>query len=145
MRSVQAIYTVFLSLGSLVGAVAGGYIVASMSLSWLHWMNVLLSAITFVLCLLFQAETLYNRPETTVTFDDDDPNKQTVETKERVTVSDSAAASSYPPYSYLRSLRLITYQPGIGRNFIALFKVLNFPGVWLVASWYAGLVGLIVS
>ncbi|RAR07511.1 MFS general substrate transporter [Stemphylium lycopersici] len=140
-----AIYTVFLALGSLVGAVAGGYIVTSMSLSWLHWMNVLLSAITFVLCLVFQAETLYNRPVTTVTFDDDDPNKQTVETKERITVSDSAAASSYPSYSYLRSLRLITYQPGICSKSIAPFKVLRLPGVWLVSLWYAGLVGLIVT
>jgi hypothetical protein len=115
-----------------------------MGLSWLHWMNVLLSAITFVLCLVFQAETLYDRKETIVTFSDD-PDKQTVETKERVVVADAAAPSSYPSYSYLQSMRLLSYRPGLVRNFIAPYKTLRLPGVWLVSAWYAGLVGLIVT
>lgn len=132
-----------LTLGSLLGAVAGGYIVADMGLSWLHWMNVLLSAITFVLCLVFQAETLYHRKESIVTFDD--PDKDTVETKERVTVADAAAPSSYPSYSHIKSLRLFSYHPGLMRNFIAPYKTLRLPGVWLVSAWYAGLVGLIVT
>ncbi|KAI4653660.1 hypothetical protein J4E93_001427 [Alternaria ventricosa] len=139
-----AIYTVMLSFGSLVGAVAGGYIVADMGLSWLHWMNVLLSAITFVLCLFFQAETLYDRKSTTVTFSDD-PDKQTVETKERVVVADAASPSSYPSYSYAKSLRLWSYRPGLVQNFLAPYKTLRLPGVWLVSGWYAGLVGLIVT
>jgi hypothetical protein len=106
-------------------------------------MNVLLSAISFVLCLVFQAETLYRRKESTVTLDD--PDKDTVETKERVIVADAAAPSSYPSYSYLKSLRLFTYHPGLMRNFIAPYKTLRLPGVWLVSAWYAGLVGLIVT
>ncbi|KAL1796297.1 hypothetical protein ACET3X_004837 [Alternaria dauci] len=138
-----AIYTVFLTFGSLVGAIAGGYIVADMGLSWLHWMNVVLSAITFVLCLVFQAETLYHRKESTVTFED--PDKDTVETKERVIIADAGAPSSYPSYSYMKSLRLFTYHPGLMRNLIAPYKTLRLPGVWLVSAWYAGLVGLIVT
>jgi MFS family permease len=133
-----------LTFGSLVGAVAGGYIVAGMGLAWLHWMNVVLSAISFVLCLFFQAETLYDRKQTTVTFSDD-PDKQTVETKERVVVADAAAPSTYPSYSYLQSVRLWSYRPGLVRNFLGPYKVLRLPGVWLVSGWYAGLVGLIVT
>lgn len=141
----QAIYTFFLAFGSLVGACTGGYIVASMGLPWIHWMNVLLSAITFVLCLIFQAETLYNRPQTSITPDSGVENKDMVDTKESVVVAGSVSPSSYPPYSHLRSLRLISYQPGIGEKFLAPYKTLRLPGVWLVSGWYAGLVGLIVS
>ncbi|CAO2657355.1 Nn.00g034810.m01.CDS01 [Neocucurbitaria sp. VM-36] len=140
----MAIYTVFLTLGSLIGGLAGGYIVADMSLDWLHWMNVVLSAITFVLCLVLQAETLYDRPQTTVTFSDD-VEKSGTETKEAVIIADSAAPSSYPHFSYFRSLRLITYRPGIVQKFVGPYKVMRLPGVWLVSCWYAGLVGLIVT
>ncbi|KAF2688095.1 MFS general substrate transporter [Lentithecium fluviatile CBS 122367] len=139
----MAIYTVFLSLGSLVGAIAGGYIVADMGLPWLHWMNVLLSAISFMLCLLFQAETLYDRPQmTTHIFEEMD--KAGVETKEAIAV-DSATSASYPPYSYLQSLRLWKYRPGVSHKFLGPYKAMRLPGVWLVAAWYAGLVGLIVT
>lgn len=106
-------------------------------------MNVIISAITFVLCLVFQAETLYDRPQTTVTFSDD-VEKSGTETKEAVVIADSAAPSSYPPYSYMRTLKFITYRPGIVQKFLAPYKVARLPGVWLVSAWYAGLVGLIV-
>lgn len=116
-----------------------------MGLDWLHWMNVVLSAISFALCLVFQAETLYERPQTSYTSENDIADKVTADTKESVVVAGSVAPSTYPSYSYLRSLRLITYQPGIGTKFLAPYKVLRLPGVWLVSLWYAGLVGLIVS
>lgn len=45
----------------------------------------------------------------------------------------------------MRSLKLVTYRPGLVRNFIAPYKTLRLPGVWLVSLWYAGLVGLIVT
>ncbi|USP82361.1 hypothetical protein yc1106_09635 [Curvularia clavata] len=141
----MAIYTFFLAFGSLVGGCVGGYIVASMGLSWIHWMNVLLSAITFVLCLLFQAETLYNRPQTSVAPDYAVDNKQTVDTKESVVATGTVSPASFPPYSHLRSLRLISYQSGIGKKFLAPYKTLRLPGVWLVSGWYAGLVGLVVT
>jgi predicted lysophospholipase L1 biosynthesis ABC-type transport system permease subunit len=44
----------------------------------------------------------------------------------------------------MRSLKLATYRPGMVRHFVAPYKVLRLPGVWLVSLWYAGLVGLIV-
>ena len=141
---LQAIYTVFLSFGSLVGGVAGGYIVDSMGLSWIHWMNVLLSAITFVLCLVFQAETLYDRPRWLNDLEAED-GKDHVERKEALSAVQQPPPSSYPSYTYMKSLRLITYRPGIGAKFLAPYKAMRLPGVWLVSGWYAGLVGLIVS
>jgi MFS family permease len=142
---LKAIYTVFLSLGSLFGGTCGSYIVAAGGIPWVHWVNVILAAVTFVLCLVLQAETLYDRPQTTVQLARD-PAKANAETKETVVVADSAlSSSSYPPYTYMRSLKLITYRPGIVQKFIAPYKTLRLPGVWLVSMWYAGLVGLIVT
>jgi hypothetical protein len=106
--------------------------------------NVILAAVTFVLCFVFQAETLYDRPQTMVQLSNDQ-NKPNVETKETVIIADSAVPSSYRPYTYMRSLKLITYRPGIVKKFIAPYKTMRFPGVWLVSLWYAGLVGLIVT
>lgn len=118
---------------------------AAGGIPWLHWVNVILSATTFVLCLVLQAETLYDRPHPTVQ-SAANPKKSDAETKEAVIVADSSvSASSYPPYTYMRSLKLITYRPGIVQKFIAPYKTLRLPGVWLVSLWYAGLVGLIVT
>lgn len=140
---MQAIYTVFLSLGSVMGGLCGGYIVAARGLVWIHWVNVILSAVNFVLCFIFQAETLYDRPQQTVQLAND-TDKPEIETKEKIVIADSGAASSYPPYTYMRSLKLITYRPGIFQKFLAPYKTMRLPGVWLVSLWYAGLVGLVV-
>ncbi|KAJ4343759.1 hypothetical protein N0V87_000040 [Didymella glomerata] len=139
----MAVYTVFLSMGSLVGGIAGGYIVGSMGLPWLHWMNVLLCSISFVLCLVLQAETLYDRPQYLHDLEAED-GKDHIEQKEAVSTV-LPPPTSYPAYSYIKSLRLITYRPGIGHKFVAPFKAMRLPGVWLISAWYAGLVGLIVT
>ncbi|KAF2025610.1 MFS general substrate transporter [Setomelanomma holmii] len=139
----MAIYTVFLAAGSLFGGLCGGYIVAAKGLAWIHWVNVILSAVTFVLVFFFQAETLYDRPHTTVQLSRD-VDKPEIETKESIVVADQAAPSSYPPYTYMRSLKPITYRAGLVQNFMAPYKTLRLPGVWLVSLWYSGLVGLVV-
>lgn len=126
-----------------MGALCGGYIVADRGLAWIHWTNVILAAITFVLCFFFQPETLYDRPQTTVQLAGD-PKKADVETKESVVIS-SPDTSSYRPYTFVRSLKIGMYRPGIFQKFIAPYKALRLPGVWLVSLWYAGLVGLIVT
>ena len=143
LTTSKAIYTVFLSVGSLAGGVSGGYIVSALGLVWIHWMNVLLSSITFVLCLVLQAETLYDRPQWLNDLEAED-GKDHVERKEAVSTVQSSP-SSYPPYSYMKSLKLITYRPGIGHKFIAPYKTMRLPGVWLISAWQAGLVGLIVT
>ncbi|KAL6705852.1 hypothetical protein ACN47E_006312 [Coniothyrium glycines] len=140
----MAIYTVFLALGSTVGGVAGGYIVDSLGVPWLGWVNVILSGITTLLIFLFQCETLYDRKETTIVLNNGS-EKADIETNEQVVIADSQAQTSYPPFTYVRSLKLIIYRGGLLRNFLGPFKVLRLPGVWLISCWYAGLVGLIVT
>lgn len=106
-------------------------------------MNVVLSAITFLLCLVFQAETLFDRPQWLNDLEGDDGKDHTEHKEALSTVQ--PPPTSYPPYSYMKSLRLITYRPGIGRKFLAPYKAMRLPGVWLISAWYAGLVGLIVT
>lgn len=134
-----------MTFGSLVGGIAGGYIVSSLGLVWIHWVNVILSAISFVLCLVFQAETLFDRPQWLNDLEGED-GKNHVERKEMATsTAQPPPPASYQSYSYMKSLRLITYRPGIGHKFIAPYKAMRLPGVWLISAWYAGLVGLIVT
>lgn len=59
-------------------------------------MNVLLSAITFVLCLVFQAETLYDRPRWLNDLEAED-GKDHVERKEALSTVQQPPPSSYPP------------------------------------------------
>ncbi|KAH8726892.1 major facilitator superfamily domain-containing protein [Phaeosphaeriaceae sp. PMI808] len=141
----MAIYTLFLAQGPLVGGMAGSNIVASLGLSWIHWVNVILAAITFVLCFIFQSETLYDRPIKTLPLSNDSMEKPGTDLKERTIIEESAAAPSCPPFTYMRSLKLGTYRPGIVQKFLAPYKVMRLPGVWLISLWYAGLIGLIVT
>ncbi|KAJ4353958.1 uncharacterized protein N0V89_005690 [Didymosphaeria variabile] len=145
---VMAFYTVFLAMGSFVGPIAGGYIAAHDGLAWIHWTNVILSAVTFVICFFLQPETLYERPIPSTSEATETINKPIAETKEDIGVRASATAneqSSYAPYTFLRSLKPFTYHGGVGRKFLAPYLTLRLPGVWLVSLWYAGLVGAIVT
>jgi MFS family permease len=145
--SAKAFYTVFLAMGSFVGPIAGGYIAAHDGLAWIHWTNVILSAIAFVVCLFLQPETLYERA-ISVTETPDTADKSISVTKENIGATSTTTTneqSSYAPYTFARSLKPITYHGGVGRKFLAPYLTLRLPGVWLVSLWYAGLVGAIVT
>ncbi|KAF1971867.1 MFS general substrate transporter [Bimuria novae-zelandiae CBS 107.79] len=140
----MAFYTVLLSAGSFVGPIAGSYIAAHDGLVWIHWTNVILSAIAFVFCFFLQPETLYERPIPAASDTLDAVDKPSVDTKE-VIATTATSQALYPPYTFLDSLKPFTYCGGIGRKFLAPLLTLRLPGVWLVSLWYAGLVGAIVS
>ncbi|KAL4810692.1 major facilitator superfamily domain-containing protein [Aspergillus unguis] len=133
-------YTVFLCLGSLVGGMCGGYMAAH-GLEWLHWVNVIISAILFVACLLLVPETLYKRAESTPAIETE---KTKVESSQIEEVIDSVQPE-YRDFTFLRSLKLFTYHGDLAKNFIAPWLTLRLPGVWLVMLWYAGLVGGVVT
>lgn len=152
LTPLQAIYTVFLASGSFVGPIAGGYIAAHNGLAWIHWTNVILAAAAFVVCLFFQPETLFERSNESLTGGTNETEKAQTEQKEAVATSVDGAvvstddgAAHYQPYTILRSLRLFTYHPGVRRKFLAPYRTLRLPGVWLVSLWYAGLVGSVVA
>lgn len=134
----KAFYTVFLAMGSFVGPICGGYIAAHDGLVWIHWTNMILSAIAFAVCFFLQPETLYERPIASTLDVTDSSNKAVAETKEDIGVTSTMTAtdqSSYAPYTYIRSLKLFTYRGGVGRKFLAPFLTLRLPGVWLVSLW----------
>lgn len=131
-------------MGSFVGPLTGGYIAGQHGIRWLHWVNVILSAVTFVVCFFLQPETLYARPAPSVA-GSSEAEKSHAETKEVVSATTTDTQTSYAPYTFSRSLRLFTYRGGIGKKFLAPFLTLRLPGVWLVSFWYAGLVGSIVT
>lgn len=139
----QGFYTVFLCLGSLVGGISGGYM-ASHGLEWLHWVNVIITAILFLACLVFVPETLYVRAEPTTTAMTADKAKGESSQIEEV-ASAHPGSDGYHAFTFLRSLKLFTYHGNLGRNFLAPWLTLRLPGVWLVMLWYAGLVGGIVT
>lgn len=132
----------FLCLGSLVGGISGGYI-ASNGLEWLHWVNVIICAILFVVCLIFVPETLYKRDEPSPVINED-KLKEGAETSQ-IEEMTNPPEHQYDDFTFLRSLKLCTYHGNLLRNFAAPWLTLRLPGVWLVMLWYAGLVGGIVT
>lgn len=151
---LQTIYTILLSTGSLVGGTSGGYIVAASGYKWLHWVNVILSAITLVVCFVFQGETLFDRASAPGYASDESlaekgaPGLKSETLAEIEKVDPSSSSPSFQGSNksgLLSSLRLRTYQPGLFRRFVNVWLVLRLPGVWLVMLWYAGLVGGIVT
>ncbi|KAL4876016.1 major facilitator superfamily domain-containing protein [Aspergillus karnatakaensis] len=140
-------YTAFLSLGSLVGGITGGYTAGNHGLAWLHWVNVILCAILFVACALFVPETLYKRDEPSPTIlNAEKALKEGGETSQvEEVITQSQPQREYPAFTFARSLKLYTYHGNLARNFLAPWLTLRLPGVWLVMLWYAGLVGGIVT
>ncbi|CAI6334900.1 unnamed protein product [Periconia digitata] len=140
---VMAIYTVCLGAGPFVGPIAGSYIVASRGVQWLHWTNVILAACTLFVFLILLPETLYDRPGVSI---QNSIGNEKVHGKDTQNVQISATAdpSTYPPYTIARSLKLVTYRGSVVGHFLAPYKTVRLPGVWLVSLWYAGLVGSVV-
>ncbi|KAL9080642.1 MAG: hypothetical protein Q9157_000618 [Trypethelium eluteriae] len=156
-----AIYTVFLSLGSLVGALTGSYIAATRGWRWTQWVNTILAGSVLILCFFFQPETLYGKrqeaskhsttrktarpvesPSTSLTVDEKDHQVSRVEEAPYV----GESSTSYAPFTFKRSLRIGVYR---GNNIVGKFLgpvlTLRYPGTWLVMLQYGGLVGGIVT
>ncbi|OCL07391.1 MFS general substrate transporter, partial [Glonium stellatum] len=143
----MAIYTVFLAIGSLLGGLTGSYIAVQAGVPWIHWINVILSAALFVLCLFFQPETLFERERMELR-PVDDPDVTSSEGKPSAVKTEkvrSDSAPNYAPYTFLRSLNIGTYRGGVAAKFLGPFLTLRLPGVWLVMLWYGGLVGGVVT
>ncbi|EKG19774.1 Major facilitator superfamily domain general substrate transporter [Macrophomina phaseolina MS6] len=104
-------------------------------------MNVILAAVTLVLCFFFQSETLYERPNLSPPSTLEENEKSSIQHIE----STATETVEYPPFTYLRSLKIGIYRPGLAQNFLNVILTLRLPGVWLVSFWYAGLVGAMVA
>ncbi|PSN61544.1 MFS general substrate transporter [Corynespora cassiicola Philippines] len=137
----MAVYNTLLCLGSVVGGISGGYL-AALGFEWIHWINVIFSAVNLTMCFFFQSETLYERDYSSST-------PSTTSDSEKAGIQQSTVVGlqtvDYPSFTYLKSLKIGTYRPGLVQNFKNVLLTLRLPGVWLVSFWYAGLVGAMVA
>ncbi|KAJ5921458.1 hypothetical protein N7466_009784 [Penicillium verhagenii] len=141
-------YTVCLCIGPLIGGISGGYIAGNKGLAWIHWVNVILSAILLVACATLVPETLFKR--------DQEPSSSRIahsketDAKPEAEIVENMASASFSDHSNHQSLsatmlKARKYDGNILQKFIAPWKTLRLPGVWLVMFWYAGLVGGVVT
>lgn len=145
----MAVYTTFLSLGSIIGGITGSYIAFHHGWAYVFWVSTALSAACFVSILLFVPETLYTRsnalsPQSSRTQQDASKVGETLHV-ERFPQT-NASSSEYRPFTFARSLGFGPIQRGnILSRFIQPWKTLALPGTWVVMLHYAGLVGGIVT
>lgn len=152
----QAIYTVFLAMGPIIGGIIGSYIAAAYGWRWTQWLNVILSGVTLLSCAFFLPETSFDR-DASIALDlaaeeisQREREKVTVAEKQNIAEHEEVSrvvASSHPyqPYTFARSLRVGLYSGNFVQNFLAPWKTLRLPAVWLVMLHYGGLVGGIVT
>jgi len=132
---------VFLSSGSLAGALCGGYILGLSGYLWIHWTNVILAAICFTLSFFFQPETLFNRSlarrnapgqelkKSSATQTSSSGKVHAVQTEDvEEDQSSERDATSYAPYTFARSLKMGTYRSGFFHRYVTLLSTLRLPG-----------------
>ena len=131
----------FLSSGSLAGALCGGYILGLSGYLWIHWTNVILAAICFTLSFFFQAETLFNRnlaqrsapgqelKKPNVSRVSTSGKNHTVQTEDvEEDQSSERDETRYAPYTFARSLKMGTYRSGFFHRYVTLLSTLRLPG-----------------
>lgn len=145
----MAVYTTFLSLGSIIGGITGSYIAFHHGWAYVFWVGTALSAACFVGTLFFVPETLYHRnnalsPQSSRTQQDSSKVGETLHVESYPQTN--ASSSEYRPFTFARSLG---FGPIHGGNILGCFiqpwKTLALPGTWVVMLHYAGLVGGIVT
>jgi MFS family permease len=135
------VYTIFLSAGSLVGGVAGGYIGNQLGWAYIFWVGLALSGACFLGVVFLVPETQYDREA-------QEPTPETRTTSKEVEVAHTEQVPEqqrYQPYTFVRSLGLGKYQGNVIHHFIQPWRVLPLPGTWVVTLHYAGLVGGVVT
>ncbi|EKV04277.1 hypothetical protein PDIG_16340 [Penicillium digitatum PHI26] len=148
---IAAIYTIFLVLGPIIGGIIGGYIAHAWGWRWTQWLNVIISGVSLLACFFFLPETLFDRDaaiamaaatedgglEETKPTEMEKPNIEEIDRPIPVQV--------YEPYTFASSLKVGLYRGGLLQHFMAPWKTLRFPAVWLVMLHYGGLVGGMVT
>lgn len=129
----------------MIGGLAGGYIAGNIGISWLNWINAILSGVLFITCCLFQPETLFSRV-------DHQLDAQAELSVDPVKIQPLQQIENIEPFepcengfSFRKSLKIGLYRPGFMKRLIGPFLTLRLPGVWLVMFWYAGLIAGVVT
>ncbi|KAJ5682427.1 hypothetical protein N7462_005592 [Penicillium macrosclerotiorum] len=141
-------YTVSICLGPIIGGMCGGYIAGTKGLLWIHWVNVILAAILLLACVTLVPETLLNRAQAPpaghnprLMESEEKPDAETIETVAPISLNINLNRQTI----YSSMLKFHKYEGELLQKFLAPWKTLRLPGVWLVMFWYAGLVGGVVT
>ena len=131
----------FLSSGSIAGALCGGYILGLSGYLWIHWTNVILTVICFTLSFFFQPETLFNRSlaqrnapgqelkKSSASHTTTSGKAHTVQTEDvEEDQSSERDGTAYAPYTFARSLKMGTYRSGFLHRYVTLLSTLRLPG-----------------
>lgn len=143
---LQAVYTICLVVGAPLGGLVGGYIASSLGWRWTMYISAIISGILFVMSFFAIPETLYERQ----TSANGSPNSEESQLEQKaafgaMTHVESRTPVAYAPFTFVRSLKLVIYRPGITKRFWAPYLALRLPGAWMVILHYGGLIGLIVT
>ncbi|KAF2208677.1 hypothetical protein CERZMDRAFT_114410 [Cercospora zeae-maydis SCOH1-5] len=143
-----AFYSTFLSIGSIIGGLAGGYIAGNLGYRYLFWIALAPLTFTLVAQIIFVPETIFDRHaqmnhdqlQNTMASE-----KADVDAVEKVSERGYSSDQMEEPYTFARSLRVGVYRGHVFENFLAPWKSLLFPGTWLVCLHYGGILGGLVS
>ncbi|USW51897.1 Putative major facilitator superfamily, MFS transporter superfamily [Septoria linicola] len=147
----MAIYTIFLSGGSFVGGVAGGYIAGTLNYRYVFWISLAMLAFVLVAQIVLVPETRLDRAEQLlqdqisagVQIAYGEKQKAGVETIERAPTNSLSLAPQ--EFTFASSLRIGVYRGNVLQQFIAPWKTLLLPGTWVVCLHYGGLLGGLVT
>ncbi|PSK48600.1 hypothetical protein B9Z65_114 [Elsinoe australis] len=140
----MAVYTIFLTAGSLVGGAIGGYIAYGIGWRWTMWLHVILAGAVFLGCFFFLPETLFDR-ESALNAVHDDIEVSSDGEKDKTRQVERIDSQVFPPFTFARSIGFMKPRPGLLARFYMPFLTLRLPGCLMVMLHYAGLVGLIVT
>lgn len=150
---LQAVYTICLVIGAPIGGLVGGFVTTSLGWRWNMYIPAIISGILLVLCFFFVPESLYERHTSANGAPDSEESRleqkaafgsTSFEEREAIPAGESAAVE-YAPFTFVRSLKMGVYRPGILRRFWTPLLTLQLPGTWMVILHYGGMVGLIVT
>lgn len=139
----MAFYTIWLALGSLIASLTGSYIAVQHGWRWILWTNVILCGFLFGICFLFAPETLFDRERALSRTNNGIPKSD--EKHHSTAVEEVGSDHSFRPYTFMRSLGMGVYRPGLGRRLLAPWFTLLLPGVWMLIAQYSGLVAGVVT
>jgi len=97
-----------------------------------------MSGILFVLTFLLVPETLFDRERAMNVVRDSTSGGMSANEKVEISRVDTMASQVFMPYTFMRSLKIGMYRPGLVKRIISPYITLLFPGTWMVMLHYAG-------
>ena len=142
----MAIYTIFLAGGSFISGITGAYIAGNLGYKYVFWITTALMAFNFLLEVFLVPETLFDRQSQLIaeqhpsvagdgSVSDEKANVQTVER--------AMPATGYQ--SFKSTMGFGEYRGDFFKHLLDPWRSLAFPGTWVVALHYGGLLGGIVT